>query len=95
MADNAAIAKAAAELGHEAGAVMPTESGRRYFGQCSCGHVTHTKVSYRQAVDALIWHIHRAIRDAQEAGKNNGGRRDTPSDTLRAVRLPPRREGWR
>ena len=68
MASNADLSRWGAALGHAAARVVPTKSGARFVGECSCGYKSTTRTSQRLAVDALIHHLYKVIRDAKASG---------------------------
>lgn len=55
-------------LGHNGGRVAPTVSGARWFAYCSCGFVTSTRPTEKDALGALVHHLKLAVRKWRLSG---------------------------
>lgn len=78
-ATNEDLARWGAELGHSRARVIPAKRPDMFRGQCGCGYTSTNRRTEALAVDALIHHLYKVIRDARAAGWVPAAPRDTPS----------------
>jgi hypothetical protein len=62
------------QLGHKGGRVLPTESGKRFVMECSCGWRSTTRATWKEAVRAGIHHVESSARRYVDEKRRNGGR---------------------
>ena len=88
MTTNRDLAAWGAMLGHSHARVVPGRRPDVFRGECGCGYTTTNRRTFVLAVDALIHHLRKVVREARTAGWQPPAA--DPGDTPSSSESPPR-----